>query len=199
MIISGLDFVTMGDAEGRQPTTHKERGSVLQRERLGQMARTCTTLCAGNLIEIGCLVGSTSIILAQVAKDHGRKLICVDNWKGGDEYELDKLEPEFRKNVQPFGDTVVIIKGDAHTRSIFDEILKHKPFCFAFSDDGHSYDDHFYELLNLLPWVTGLVAVDDNYLPEVRKAIDDVLMLHTNKSWQVLYDPRLRETWLQRQ
>ncbi len=65
----------------------------------------------GDLIEIGCLAGGTSVLLAQVAHRFGRKLVCVDNWAAGKPWNFDKYEKQFRKTLEPFADCVEVIKG----------------------------------------------------------------------------------------
>lgn len=169
-----------------------ERGSVFQRERIGIVAERAVAN-PGDLIEIGCYSGGTSRILAEIARRHGRKLVCVDNWQSWTVYDLPRIGTEFCQwAAREYPDTIAIYEGDAHSPEIVSRIQGHR-YCFAFSDDGHSYEEHLSELRTLLPLTNGPIAVDDVYLPDVRRAIADATH---GTEWVELYDERLRESWL---
>ena len=181
------------EEESAQADSVKELGSVLQRDRIEHMAEMCCLRGPGDLIEIGCYVGGTSSRLAMIARKYQRKLVCVDNWKGGDSYHLDQMGEMFTRDMQSFLDVLIVLKGDAHEQSIIDQI-KLRQYCFAFSDDGHEYEYHLSELNTLMPIVSDLIMVDDIYLPDVRRAIADSIQAHAG--WNEHTDTRLRESWL---
>lgn len=193
-LIDIAELTTLADTEAAQPNSAKELGSVLQRQRLQMLADRCCANLPGDICEIGVYAGGTSTLLAQVARRWGRKLICVDNWKGGDSYELDKIGKIFKRDMEPYADVLVLIEGDAHAPEIIERIQEWR-FCFSFSDDGHSYAAHVSELETLLPVTNGLVAADDIYVPDVTRAVNDVLAKWPD--WEILRDDRLRELWLQ--
>lgn len=194
-MLSQRDVELLADSESEQPNSIHERGSVLQRARLFWLANRCCEKMPGDLCEIGVYAGGTSTLLAQVARAHGRKLVCVDNWQGGDQYNLDQIGKIFKRDMQQYADVLILIEGDAHTPEIIERIQERR-YCLAFSDDGHDYSSHVSELETLLPVCDGLIAVDDIYVPDVPRAVADVLAKWPD--WEILRDDRLRELWLKR-
>lgn len=180
--------------EAAHPRSKDDRGSVFQRERIAVIADRCCSRQIGDLIEIGCYAGGTSQILADVARKYGRKLVCVDNWREGTEYNLREIRQGFLQVMAEWSDVLILIDGDAHLPEIIAAIQERR-YCFAFSDDGHAYEDHLSELETLLPLMNGVIAVDDVYLPDVRRAIADAIL---GTEWAELYDERLRESWVVR-
>jgi cephalosporin hydroxylase len=185
----------MADKESAQPNSKAELGSVLQRQRIQDMADRCCNRRDGDLIEVGVYAGGTSTLLAQVARKYGRKLICVDNWKGGDSYELDKIGRIFKSDMAQYADVLILIEDDAHAPRVIEQIQSRR-YCFAFSDDGHSFEAHVSELETLLPVTDGLICVDDTSYPGVTDAIQSVLLSGNFPGWEWLIDRRLREDWL---
>jgi SAM-dependent methyltransferase len=58
-------------------------GTVQYRERLEAVARYACQNWQGELLEIGCWKGETTIVLAKVAREFGRRVIGVDPWQVG--------------------------------------------------------------------------------------------------------------------
>jgi len=168
-------------------------GHAYQRERIAMLAERCCQAMPGDLIEIGCYLGGTSVILAEIARRHGRKLICVDNFKGGDEFNLDRIEPAFLAAIEPWRDVVTFLKMDAHSPDAI-RMIQERRYCFSFSDDGHDFEVHCNEMETLLPVTDGLVAVDDTYLSWVTEAIH--LTVPKFPGWAILEAKPLGETWL---
>lgn len=184
----------MAAEEAACPRSVKELGSVLQRKRLSDLANLCCSLHPGDLIEIGVLAGATSVLLAEQARAYGRRLVCIDNWPThNNPYELDKVRLIFLEEMKKWSDVVDIWEMDAHSEECL-KMIGDRQYCFAFSDDGHLFDEHYKELMALMPVTNGLIAVDDVYLPEPRQAI--AAAIKANPDWVELYDPRLRESWL---
>ncbi len=180
--------------EKLQPNSEKECGSVLQRERIAVVAERALATYSGHALEIGCLTGGTSRILAPIAAKYGRKFYAVDYWPLDCPYDMAEYRRCFFENVKPWlADTVVVIEGDAHDPEIIKRYSSN-PLAFAFNDDNHDFESHLTELKAVLPVATGIVAVDDCYLPEVRAAVAAGLELF--KGWHVLYGDGLRECWL---
>lgn len=193
MLISQAEIDILEVLERAHPDHEASRWGGRFRDRIEQYARKAAKKFPGDLIEIGCYAGDTTLRIIKVAQEFGRKVICVDNWLPNTGYELDKVELVFRKQVEQYKDFVTIIKGDAHIEEIMKQIKQHN-YCFALSDDGHSYNDHKTELDTLIPITNGLIAVDDVYLPEVRQAIADSLKQFPQ--WGVIYGVEMREAWL---
>ena len=186
-------FDSFREKESSHPNSILELGSVYQRDRIEAVAEFCCQEMSGDLIEIGCYAGGTSTRLAKVARKYNRKLICIDNWRDGTDYDLPGIKKIFQKDMKEFSDVTIIVEGDAHDEAVI-RLIKEFTYCFAFSDDGHSYQEHLCELTCLLPITNGLVFVDDIYLPKVRKAIADSITI--NPGWVELYCPEFRESWL---
>ena len=160
--------------ERAEEHTKKGHGGVLFSSRMQQIASLAASQHEGDLIEIGCYSGTTSIRLAAVAKETNRKLVCVDNWVPGTGWDHEGAERGFLKDMKPFAEWVEIVRMDAHSEEAIERI-KQRKYCFALSDDGHSYEDHLSELMTLLPITTGVVVADDIYYKPVPRAVADTL------------------------
>lgn len=189
---SELDALARLELPGK--ATGAQTGHVHQKARIDLLARRCCEQGAGDLCEIGCYTGDTSMVLAKVARDYGRKLVCIDDFRPGTEYRLDtEIMPIFLENTAAFSDVVIFSRVDAHSTVGIRVIQQHR-YCCAFSDDGHDYDDHFSEMMTLLPVTDGLIIADDSYLPWVAKAIDDTVARYPG--WSVLKNERLAESYV---
>lgn len=197
MLLTQSEVDYFADEEARAPNSANELGSVLQRDRIAQLAERAILNRPGDVIEIGVLSGGTSMRLAPLAAKYSRRFIAIDNWPtdiiNHHEYRLDLCEQQFYQNVAPWKHCVDVWRADIHSPETLKRITEHV-YAFAFSDDGHSYDDHLSELRALLPNTFGLVCVDDVYLPEVRQAVADALKEFPE--WHALYGRGLREAWL---
>lgn len=196
-------------------TTACDIGHVDQRERIALLADRACQSGPGDLIEIGAYTGATSEILATIANKYGRKLIIVDSWKGGDSFALQDVGMQFVKSMSAkgwidnprsleiaiadgtqvafYGETLIVLKADAHTPEAREFIQKRR-YCFAFSDDGHDHWIHCHELETLLPVCDGLIAADDCYLPFARQAVLDTVPKFPG--WQIIEHPRMSELWI---
>lgn len=194
-MLTQSDVDKFSHEEIHHPDYKQHGGSALQRDRIAKVAEMCCQQHEGVLVEIGCLTGGTSRVLAPIAQKHGRKLICVDYWPSGTPYDMQEYKRCFYENVAPFGDTVVVIEDDAHAPEVVAQ-WSAEPAAFCFSDDGHSFLDHSIELAAMIPITTGIICVDDVELPEVRQAVTEAIMEHPE--WRVIYGAGLRECWLVR-
>lgn len=195
-ILTQSELDAMAQQERAAPNPPDNTGHVFQRHsRIPLLVGRCCEEYSGDLIEIGCYLGGTTAVLVEIARRYNRKVICLDNFKAGDSYELDKIGVEFKKRLPGWADVVEFHEIDAHTEEAR-KLIRSRRYAFAFSDDGHSFDVHVNELETLMPVVDGGIAVDDVYLPDVVRAID--LMLTGPTDWQCLMSPGLAEAWLLR-
>jgi hypothetical protein len=176
-------------------TTPCDVGHVFQRERIALLADRCCQAIPGDLIEIGAYQGGTSVVLAQVARKHKRRLICVDDFKAGCSWNLDQIEPRFLEAIEPYRDVIDYLKMDAHHPDTIAAIQARR-YCAAFSDDGHSIESHISELTTLLPVVDGLVIVDDTDYPGVKEAVYAVVPRFPG--WTVIENASLSELYCMR-
>ena len=147
-------------------------GSIQQRERLQDVARFAVQHAAGDIVEIGCLHGSTTVLFAEVAREFGRYVFAIDPWLigtqncDGGEYEI------FCRTVEPYRDVI----KERHHSSQNDEViqeLKHRPLAFAFVDGLHEYAAVLSDIGAVFH--AALLAVDDTngWSVEVKRAYAD--------------------------
>jgi predicted O-methyltransferase YrrM len=165
------------------------------RNRMAAVAERSCKYSLGDLIEIGCYAGDTSIRLATVAKEFGRKLVCLDLWKPNDpDYKYEEVEKAFHKTMEPYKDITEVWKMDAHSPEAV-KLIGSRKWAFALSDDGHLYEDHMTELMALLPVCDGIVVADDvHYHTHVTDAMRDSAL--ANPGWKMLLGDGLREGYM---
>lgn len=175
------------------PSYTDHLGGFLFKARQIQAASWACKNFPGDLLEIGVLCGDTSVCLAALARMHNRKLVCIDNWPTtgvAAPYRLDLAEKAFYEQMAPWKDVYELWRVDAHD----DETLKklgERQWCYALSDDGHQYQDHFRELCAVLPAATGVVVADDVYYHnDVKDAMRDAVA--KVPGWKILHAPQLQ-------
>jgi len=178
-----FDTLTDKELDAYTRDTHGY-GAIQNRPRVEAVARYCAEHWEGDLVEIGCLYGATTKLFAQIAREHGRRIIAVDPFV---------IEPYYAPNIyELFCGTV------APWRDILDEIklsslsteaiayVQSRPICFAYVDGLHTYKAALSDM-RTTAHCAGIIAVDDiiewNYAPgsnaEIRRAFDDgVKSLH---------------------
>lgn len=164
-------------------------GEIRQRERLAAVAELVAKEHAGDFVEIGVLHGSTTVMLAEVARRYGRKVIAIDPFEigtqncSGGELEI------FLKNVEPYADVVEFLRmrsDDARVR----EVVWRRALAFAFVDGLHTYLACYDDLF--LVKHAAVIAVDDTlWSAEVRSALSD----GAGGRAQIVI-PEFRESWL---
>ncbi len=98
-----------------------------------------------NFLEIGSWCGDSTLILAEVAKNSGGKVYCVDWWRGNADTELENIAKELdvfqifwnRILSNGYENTVIPLRGAS-----FDivALLRDEVFDFVFIDADHRYD-----------------------------------------------------------
>lgn len=169
------------------------RGSHQQRQRIEAIVAEFIPLRSGDLLEIGCYLGATSLRLARLAQEHGRRFLAIDSWSPTSTYDLEDAFKVFTKSMAPYAGVVDVLRQDAHGAEARAAIAARR-FAFVFLDNGHAYEDVKAELDAVLPMTDGLVAVDDMQLVDVRNAVRDALA--ANPRWTMLHAAPCREAWL---
>ena len=101
-------------------------------ERISAVAELVVEHYLGDIVEIGCASGMTTVELAEVAHRHGRKVIAVDPW------ERDPKDYEtFIERMIAYGDVVDILRMKSQDSTAVRYLKAHK-LCFAFIDGEHS-------------------------------------------------------------
>ena len=138
-----------------------ESGSYQNRPRLKRVAEYCVQHWPGDLVEIGLLHGNTTKILAEVARQHGRRVIGIDPFEPphpGASYGKDYYQV-FLRNIEPWCEIIDVIKlSSLDPKAI--AAVKARALCFAYVDGLHTYDACFSDI-KTVAHCRGIIAVDD--------------------------------------
>ena len=135
------------------------QGGKNQSKRLAVIASVCAMRYPGNLVEIGCFRGQTTVELLKVAKQYSRRVIAVDSWQVGTQDCYGGEYEEFLKNVEPYKDHLEIIRSSSMLPEVIEK-LKATPICFAFIDGLHTYEAVASDIESVRH-CQGVIAVDD--------------------------------------
>lgn len=117
-----------------------------------------STLCNGDMLEIGCWTGHSTSILANRAKEIEAKVIVVDNFRGNEGTPLH----EFAENnsvYKIFNENMIALGFDKHIKLFnMDSDQAHifindNSVELLFIDAGHVYEDVKNDLINYIPKV----------------------------------------------
>ena len=149
----------------------------------------------GNVIEIGCGGGDTSIHLLRSCKKFNRKYIAIDpfedNWNNiPDSYGKPYPYSVWKDKVKHFQDRIVHFKLPSQDPSLYELLEKQKPFAFAFVD-GIQYKQAVLSDINLLVKLKCPVICVDDYtrnteFSQVPAAIDE--FLSSNAEYKLIAD-----------
>jgi predicted O-methyltransferase YrrM len=131
----------------------------------------------GNILEVGCWVGRSTICLALGIKEAGRgeKVYTIDSFEGSDEHLADpnlreliargEIERMFRLNIARFEveDVVHLIK--MRSRYALPLCGQWKPIRLAFVDGSHQYEDALYDITQCshLLDANGVILIHDYF------------------------------------
>ena len=151
-------------------TGREWQGSFQNHQRLGLVAEYCAVNYPGDLVEIGCLFGEATVIFAEVARRHGRRVIAVDPWQynpGDPYYDPDKDHYKlFCDATTEWRDIIDVMRTSSLDPQAINEIRAH-PLCFAYQDGLHTPDGVITDLLTL-SHCAGIIAVDDVMMYDVK-------------------------------
>jgi len=190
-------FVLQEQASGE--TQVHVYGATYQRPRLVQALIRCLEHGPGDAIEIGCMGGGTSVLLAEICQRYGRTLVCVDPWVNMPGYEWIDFAahyPVFLETVAPFMDSIQIIKLPSQD-PVAIEMIQERQYAFAFVDGDHAYVPALEDLRTILPITTCAVASDDHrYDTRVQAANAQAAREFTDWHFSAFAD--FREGWFLR-
>lgn len=168
------------------------RGSHYQRERIAAIARYCAQIFAGDIIEIGCLHGSTTVLLAAVAREFGRRVIAVDPWEVGRQEIIGGEFDIFLRTTAPYCDIIDIIRLPSQDPTAVRAIAERK-LCFAFVDGRHAYAECLADI-DTVSHCEGIIAVDDvQWNDEVALAFERSKL---RLGYMPIYGTYIREAYL---
>ena len=149
------------------------KGTIQRRDRLVAIANYAVERFEGDFVEIGCYCGQTTILLAQIAEKHGRRVIGVDPWEvgrancDGHEYGI------FMEAIEPWKDLIDVIRLPSEDEKAI-EYVKARELCFSYVDGMHDYDHCYPDILTC--GHSAVIAVDDIiWNPDVERAFYDGL------------------------
>lgn len=146
-----------------------QAGAEYQAERI-QTAATFAMLCPGDLVEIGALLGDTTVVLAPIARKYGRKVLVIDPYEtgsqdcGGEEYEF------WLERTEPYRDVIEHWRLPSQNPEAVRQ-LKNRKIAFAFVDGLHSYEGALSDLHAVAH--ASIIAVDDMNMATCRLAFDE--------------------------
>lgn len=146
------------ELDGIARESAQSAGSTYLRERLTIVAERCCRDYPGDMVEIGCLNGSTTVRLCQVAREHGRRVIAVDPWQVGTQNCEGQEYDRFMQATEPYRDIVDVVRKDSRDPEVT-RYLKNRELAFAFVDGLHSYQACLSDIHAC--YHAAVIAVDD--------------------------------------
>lgn len=146
------------ELDGIARESAQSAGSTYLRERLTIIAERCCRDYPGDLVEIGCLNGSTTVRLCQVAKEHGRRVIAVDPYAEGTQNCTGAELPRFLAAIEPYQGIVDFVREDSRSAAVR-AYLSGRELAFSFVDGLHTYEAALNDVMAC--GHSGLIAVDD--------------------------------------
>ena len=163
-------------------------GCKFQRNRLKEVCELALQNYEGDILEIGCHIGLTTVIFAELAEQYGRRVITVDPWNGMQEGNQQIYEC-FMENTIKHQHVIDVNRCESQSGQ-GKKVIQEGKFAFCWIDGLHT------------PWAcrqdiescstqTGILAVDDlRWLPALEE-----LFYHCAKKYDFKhhYDDRCRE------
>lgn len=135
-----LKFWRQPEIDASASESAQSEGSTYLRERLAIIAERACRDWAGDLVEIGCLNGSATVRLAQVARIHNRRVIAVDPFiPNSQNISADAREYKiFKESIKPYEDVIDFLKKDSRDPEVA-EYLRTRELAFCYIDGLHEY------------------------------------------------------------
>ena len=154
----------------------KQEGRL--RERLTAIARAACEHYAGDLLEIGGYTGETTKLLAEIAREYGRRVLVVDPWEIGTHNCCGREYPQFLRNTLPYADIVDVVRLPSQHENAFNA-MRGRVLAFAFVDGLHTYDGAASDLFACDH--AAVICMDDiRWNTELMRLFDESLKL---KAW----------------
>lgn len=129
-------------------------GGTQQSDRLSAIADYCARRWPGDLLEIGCYTGSTTQLLARVARARGRRVLGVDPWA-----DDPVIYEGFLGRMRDYADIIDVIRLPSQDERAIAQI-KARSLCFAFVDGLHTHAGLLSDIL-AVGHCAGVIVVDD--------------------------------------
>lgn len=179
------------DAENRKVDNQPwVLGHYLYHDRIAEVLDNCIDALAGGVIEIGCLHGECSKLLAPVCYKWGRQLLCIDPWDARlwEGHDWGDAFSRFSENMHVWIDkgVVKVVRALSQSPEAIEAMREMKAWdgiAFVFVDGSHAYEDVLADLNNVMPITNGIIVVDDLFSGDVQQALKEALVTHPE--WRV--------------
>jgi hypothetical protein len=159
-------------------------GSKFQRDRIKHVCEATLKLFEGDILEIGCHVGNTTIILCELARKYKRRVLAVDPWDGNQQGD-ENVYRQFTKKTEEYSDVLSVYRYRSQDNVIHD-LINNSNICFSFIDGLHTYDACKADI-ELCKNNSGIMCVDDlSWAKELRYLFEE-------RSFEKYYNPTCRE------
>ena len=169
------------------------KGSFKQRDRLAMVAEECCKRTnSGDIIEIGCYLGETTVRLAEVARKYNRRVIAVDPWQKGTQNCTGIEYDTFLRNTRNFHDIIDIVRLSSLSKEAKD-IIRDRELCFAYVDGLHTPSAMTSDIKSVLHCKC-VIAVDDlSWSPGLKPNFIRIAKQHKHETY---HHPNIREGYI---
>lgn len=169
-------------------------GAMYQRDRIEEGARWACEQFPGDLVEIGCLNGSTTERLAKVALKFGRRVIAIDPWEIGTQNCQGGEYENFCRSIKAYTDDVEVLRLRSDDPRVINFLLD-RDVAFAFVDGLHTFAGALGDLRAVKH--AGVIALDDTRaMQEVQLALEMFGIEKSTFGRSFVQRPYWRETWI---
>jgi hypothetical protein len=136
-----------------------DQGSLRERDRLALVAELSLQRYKGNLLEIGAFLGETTVRLAALADQYGRRMVVVDPWQPGTQNCEGPEFDIFLQNTRDYRHVIDIVRASSLEPQTIQEIGR-MDLAFSYVDGLHTYEATLSDVL-AVGATRGMIAVDD--------------------------------------
>ena len=146
-------------------------GSKFQRERIKRICELTLKLYKGDILEIGCHEGSTTIILCELARKYKRRVLAIDPWNGSQQGD-ESVYKRFVERTRKYTDVLSVYRNKSQDDTVC-ELVDNSNICFSFVDGLHTYAACKVDI-ELCKNNSGTMCVDDlSWMEELRDLFDE--------------------------
>tara|TARA_Y100001973_G_scaffold103293_1_gene170239 strand:- start:4576 stop:5178 length:603 start_codon:yes stop_codon:yes gene_type:complete len=165
-------------------------GSIHQRSRLREMAELALQNYDGDILEIGCHIGLTTSIFAELAKKYDRRVVVIDPWNGLQEGD-ESVYQEFKRATKQYEDIIDVNRMLSQSPEAKTVISSGK-FAFCWIDGLHTPFACMTDIRSCNGQI-GIQAVDDLSWSSEGALKECFYQLANQYGYEHVYDERCRE------
>jgi|GEM_PF-3648393 len=167
-------------------------GALHQRDRLREVCELTLQTYSGDILEIGCHVGLTTVIFCKLAQKYGRKVFIIDPWNGEQEGN-ENVYQQFVNNTKDYSHILSVNRMTSQSLNA-KNIIHNNNFCFCWIDGLHTPGACSQDIDTCIQQDQCILAVDDlKWLPELHSVFDDKAEQFRCES---VYNPNCREGYI---